>query len=257
MNNTIRIVRVILLAVIIISAIAVRAQKIEFGVQASCNYPLIPTVKEEIKNNIYPLNSGYIIYRRSTRYQESFETKPGGRVNVNMDFNLNDHFFVRSGIGMNLIRFIRRVKEISKFPNIQYSAFEMIVWNGYGRVSASSDLGKTFILSADIPVFGGYRFLHKKLYAGIGVTASFLAYSVQYRIFQNNTGPKRDNSSDGLSNCWFTLNAEFSYIYKERYSVFGRYSEQLNPVFDESYQYGGKARYHLLELGLGYKIKAF
>jgi hypothetical protein len=58
----------------------------------------------------------------------------------------------------------------------------------------------------------------------------------------------------GLKNLTFSVNAELAYEIRPKIPVFIRYSRQLSPLYDKDFQYVGKAKFNLLELGAGYRI---
>jgi len=243
-----------------ISATLVKAQKIRVEVQASVNYPLIPTYTR----SIFPYKwvpianeSGSITVDNSTRVQETYQSNIGGKAGLNVSFDLIGNFYLKTGIGLSFISFKREIKYIDLAEPGSY---------GFGTYTIppsqiySPDFGKTYLLYTDIPVSAGYRFLKNKLIVNLGFTVSLLTYSEQYiidpyhELYSTYDVMIHDNTGLGLTNLSFSVNAELAYQIKNKFSVFMRYSYQLSSIYDKNFQYVGTPRYNLFELGAGYRI---
>jgi len=238
----------------------VKAQKIGLEVQASVNYPLIP----DYTRSYYPYKwvpianvSGVIVVGNSTKILERFRGNPGGRLGMNARFELKKDFYLRAGIGLDFISYRRE---------FSFTGLEEPGTSGFGTITItapfqkSENIGKTFLLYTDIPVSAGYRFLKKRMSVNLGVTASLLAFSQQYIIdpYHTTNGMYEDlisdNTSMGLKNLSFSVNAELAYEIRPKIPVFVRYSRQLSPIYETEFQYVGNPKYNLFEAGVGYRI---
>jgi|GEM_PF-5391267 len=238
----------------------VNAQKIGVEVQASANDPLIPTYTR----SIYPYKwvpianiSGSITVDKSTKLQERYRDNIGGKLGLNVAFDLKKNFYLRTGIGLSFISFKREIQYVD-LADPQSGGFTTTTITDPGI--HSPDIGKTYLLYTDIPVLAGYKFLKKKLIVNLGFMVSLLTFSEQY-IIDPHYNPYnmyeemiQDNTGLGLTKLSLSVNAELAYQVKQKYSIFARYSRQLSPIYDNDFQYVGKAKYNLLELGAGYRI---
>lgn len=260
---------VLTIIIFIIGSLAAKSQKIELGIQASINCPIIPAISTQSKSKSISPSTGYQFLTIPNHCKEVFQNRVGGKINFDVIYNFENNFFLKTGIGVNLLRFKREVQiDLSNYRPIDSTTFltgDSLYWyitpTTRPPSHSSPNVGRTGIIYIDIPIFIGYKFLDNKLSVGLGLTTSLIAFSEQYKntyyLYQNGGiyGTEvKDNSSDGLTNLSFSLNAEFSYLIKQKYTMFLRYSRQLNPIFDKDYQYAGKAKYHLLDFGIGYKI---
>jgi Outer membrane protein beta-barrel domain len=251
---------VFIFMLLFISQEFIKAQKIGVEVQASANYPLIPTYTR----SIYPYKwvpianvSGIITVDNSTKFRENYRDNIGGKLGLNVAFDLKKNFFLRTGIGLNFISFKREFKYVD-LAEPQSGGFGTYTIPDPGIHSL--DIGKTYLLYTDIPVSAGYRFLKKKLIVNLGFTVSLLTYSEQYiidpysELHGLNERMIYDDTGLGLSNLSFSVNAELAYQIKNKFSIFMRYSYQLSSIYDKNFQYVGTPRYNLFELGAGYRI---
>jgi hypothetical protein len=249
---------IFILFTIILSGI--RAQRIRVEIQGSANYPVFPTYTR----SVFPYKwvpianeSGNLVIDKNTRVQESYKDNVGGEIGLKIMYDLKNNFFLRTGIGLNFMSFKR---------NIQYTNLPASVNTGYGDWTNgntevhSDDIGKTFLLYTNIPVSAGYRFLKKKLIINLGITVSLLAYSQQYiidpytKLYGLYDELMLDKTGMGLANLSVSADAELAYQISRKFSIFTRYSRQLTPMYDKDFQYVGKAKYNLIELGAGYTI---
>jgi hypothetical protein len=139
----------------------VKAQKVGLEVQASVNYPLIPTYSR----SVYPYKwvpianvSGVITVDNSTKVRETYQDNIGGKLGLNVNFNLKKNFFLKTGIGLNFISFRREFNyvDLATPQTGGFSSGTIVLPN-----LQSPDIGKTYLLYTEIPVSAGYRFLKK------------------------------------------------------------------------------------------------
>jgi hypothetical protein len=243
-----------------ISLPLVKAQKIGLEVQASVNYPLIPTYTR----SVYPYKwvpvaniSGNIVIDHSTKLRESYQENIGGKTGLNAVFDLKKNFFLKAGIGLNFISFKREIQYID-LADPHSGGFTTTTIPDPGI--HSGDIGKTYLLYTDIPVSAGYKFLKKKMSVNLGFTLSVLTFSEQYiidpyhKLYGTYEMMIRDNTGMGLRNLSFSGNVELACRVLPKFSVFVRYSRQLSPLYDKDFQYVGNPKYNLLEAGAGYRI---
>jgi len=246
--------------ILCISPTIVNAQKIGLDVQVSANYPVIPTYYKQVysvKWSPVANVSGVIVVDQSTKIREKYQDNIGGKIGLNASLDLKKNFFISTGIGLNFISFKRE---------FQYVDLAEPIPGGFSNTTIpspgifSSDIGKTFLLYTDIPVSAGVKLIKKQLSLNLGLTVSLLTFSQQYLVKQYNEFDVRyekivlDNTSEGLTKVSFSVHAEAAYRVKLKYSVFVRYSRQLSPIYKKDYQYVGKAKYNLIELGAGYRL---
>ena len=247
--------KIILVVISFLSCVPfLHAQKLGLSVQASINYPYIPSLTTPKEYPVhYPVGTGYVeITNGGNSYgqsQELYDCYTGEEIGINAEYTIKGNLFLKTGVDLSLVRFKRTIIVIplegNKFKN---------------NSDYYPNVGKTSIMYVDIPLGVGYRFFRKKLSIGLGCNVSFIAYSEQhvrklYTGYYVGYGPEeKDKSSDGLNNTTFSPYAEASWLFFKKFSVFGRYSHQLNPIFDKDNQYAGKARLQLFEMGLGYQF---
>ena len=250
---------IIFLAILIFATI-LNAQKIRVEVQASVNYPHIPTYTRSIyPNQWFPIadGSGVVTVDNSTRVRETYQNNLGGKLGLNVTFDLVKNFYLKTGFGLNFISFQRQFNYINlATPHVGgFSSWTIVTPH-----PQSPDIGKTYILFAEIPVTAGYRFFKEKLSVNLGCMVSILTYSEQYIIdpfyyyYSIYERTIRDKTGTGLTNLSFSVNGEIAYQIWKKFSIFTRYSYQLSSIYDKRYRYVGTPRYNLFELGAGYRI---
>ena len=252
----------IVTALFIVDMCFLKAQNIEMSVHASINYPVIPTVTASQKT--YPpdpTSKYYVIsFGGVGRLREKFYENPGGKIDLNIEYSFNKRLFLKTGIGLNLVSFKRVIQVVdqTKVTNDGDGFWTLEIQNHY---SQSPNLGETFITYTEVPVILGYKFYHNKLSIGLGFTLSLVTFSVQYKDAYTNSYygysyPKEiiDKTGDGLTKGSISLDAEFAWKIKQKYSIIAGYSKQLSPIFDKIYQFGGKAKYNLFQIGFGYRF---
>lgn len=269
---------------------AANAQKFTFNIKASANTTCISDIENDDQITLRPMYSGFQGETIKIKTKETFEKKIGFKIAANTNYDLGKNFYVKTGVGLNLVRFKRVLKmqnmsinhlgntdtarwQISEnttwgnFPIKQgqpISHYWMQKWktntnNSNGTncpdgIKTPKNLGNTTILYLDIPLRFGYKIFNNKLKIDFGVTTSFLVYSEQKnidKILPTEMTIKTDTSNDGLTTVLFSVGGEISYQIVKNISVFGQYNRSLNSMYDLDYQ-DEKAKYNLLSLGVSF-----
>lgn len=262
--------------------------------RVSVNYPYIASVITDPPSSP-PSNpaTGYIAFQSNfSRVRESYDTKPGVDLGLNVDALSWGKFFLRTGLSLQYQQYTRRVEIASDyipdltvsgildFSNIDRSQYGHIYGTNIGASDTTARLidtitglpltpyteperdkriGATTVLYLQVPVTVGRRFLKDKLTLSVGFTPSVLVRATRYEerysfISQPRYSIHNNKSGDGFANLLVNGIFDASYSITKRIGLHLSYQRSFTPIYDEGNRPGGKAVFNTLSFGAGYRV---
>jgi hypothetical protein len=279
----------ILLFLLFLIGTTCQAQLKNFAIQLSGNYPIIQSVEEtnQLTSGSIPSVSGFqAILLNVGKLKESYTSKVGFEIGGQFDYLIAERFFITSGLTVNYLRFQRKVRitelsqaadYLSTSPFNAGSPFGSIIYSGHpqldtnGRlvldpensllISHPDDLGSTTILSMQAPIMVGASFCKHKLQVRTGAIFSYLLQSTEVKEkfvagTMNNRmlSPYTDKNKSDFNEFQAGATLTTTYLIGGNFGVNLTARKFFTPIYDNSRQEAGKAKYNVLSLGLEYRL---
>ena len=256
--------RKILLLFVFVNSIAYGQLK-RFSIQLAPNYSIIGEQSDPLPSTLNPSNSGFSISTISPyRLKESYDSRMGISLKTNFDYQFSNNYFFSSGLRLDYIRFRRQISVIEN--NVTPVLIRTDTYQFFPspsrpiNIEEPEQLGESTVLYLQIPFLVGTTFLNNKLLIKVGASFSFLAratvhkmqYSYNYSQNYSQSSIYNDKTGDGWTNTIANAVFDATYLITKNVGIDLNYQRSISPIYDEGNQFGGKAKYNIISLGVSY-----
>lgn len=259
--------RKILLLFVFVNSIAYGQLK-RFSIQAAPNYSVIGEQSQP-----FPLpsiqiasSSGFSVYTNIfDRVKESYDSRMGISLKTNFDYQFSNNYFFSSGLQLDYFQFRRQISYIENnfTPGLIRTDTNQLYFPSPSRpinIEEPEQLGESTVLYLQIPFLVGTTFLNNKLLIKVGASFSFLAratvhkmqYSYNYSQNYSQSSIYNDKTGDGWTNTIANAVFDATYLITKNVGIDLNYQRSISPIYDEGNQFGGKAKYNIISLGVSY-----
>lgn len=258
-----------------------QAQVKNFSFHVSANYPIINDVETNHQPIAIPIAAatGYSSYVTTVGIKESFTSKIGFEIGSRFDYPITSKFFLTSGLSLDYLQFQRTVEISHISPDIQLHNLPTTVGQPFGSIygsftwrdaqgnvilnpptlpQKSEDIGNTTTLSLLAPVLVGTSFFNKKLEVRTGALFSYLLHATQtkekYEASTQSISDYEDSSKAGFSEFQAGITVQTTYLLGRKIGLDFTAQKFFNSIYKSNEQFGGKAKYNVLTLGLSYHL---